>query len=85
MLILRFVLGMQGGDRRELRWVPIRTQSSPRYFPTCGESLVCERGSGHVSIGNLIRSPLPYRRRVPRPVATGLGERHGPVGRLQPL
>ena len=82
MLILRFVLSMQGGCFRDLRWVPIHTQTPPGYHQSSHGSARWCVGSGHVSICPVVRSPLPSRRRVNRP-PVGLCGRHGPASRLQ--
>jgi hypothetical protein len=82
MLILRYILGTEGGDFRDLRLVPIRTQT-PRWchdLPIQPSPLPVS--SGHVSIHIPIRSPLLCRRRASRS-STNRSRRRGPERRLR--
>jgi hypothetical protein len=79
MLIVRCILGIQGGDFRSLRLVPVRTQPPHGCQEMVFEPARSPGSSGHVSIQTPTESPLEYRRRTHRFV-THHRRRYGPVG-----
>ena len=79
MLILRYLVGIQGGELRDLRLAPVRARV-PHW---CHELPIppspLSVSSGPVNVHLPIRSPLQYRRRANLSSASR-SRRHGPEG-----
>ena len=66
MLVLRYLLGIEGGVWHDLRLLPVRPRT-PRWFPDMPtQPSRFPVRAGHVNIHLPIHSPLQYRRRAIR-------------------
>ena len=66
MLILRYLLGIEGGALRDLRFVPVRVQTPHWCHDLPIQPSPLPISSGHVNVHLPIRSPLQYRRHANR-------------------